>query len=135
MIQFLSDPKTALLGSIIGAVAVSSPASAQHFRMPDPAVRNAEMPLATLDGRVPRPTTSFGAAVSDGWLYVVGGYTGPPHDYYWEGQEDDFYRVNLHDRTHIEYLPHYDRLQSCSLEAHDGEIIRVGGMMAQNGRG
>lgn len=133
MLQPLS--RIALMGSLIGVISLEEAASAQHFKMPDPVVRDADLPVGTLDGRLPRPTTSFGAATHDGWVYVIGGYTGPPHDYFWEAQEDDFYRVNLHDRTHVEYLPHHDRLQSCSLEAHDGRLIRIGGMMAQNGQG
>ena len=107
-------------------------AIAQHFRMPDPVIRDADIPVTRLDGKLPRPTTSFGAVVDDGWLYVLGGYTGPPHDYYMEEQCRDFYRVNLHDRSHIEYLPNDQRIQSCSLEAHDGTIIRIGGMVARN---
>ena len=136
MTQFSSaTPRVAVLGCLVAPLAMSSPIWAQHFKMPDPVIRDAATPTAALDARLPRPTTSFGAATHDGWVYVVGGYTGPPHDYFWEAQEADFYRVNLHDRSHIEYLPHHDRLQSCSLESHGDALIRIGGMMAQNGRG
>ena len=109
-------------------------ATAQHFRMPDPVVRDAAMPIGTPDTLLPRPATSFGAATCDGWIYVLGGYTGPPHDYYMEDQQRDFYRVNLHDRSHIEWLPHDDRIQSCTLESHDGSLYRIGGMQALNTR-
>lgn len=114
---------------------VPNVAFSQHFKMPDSVTRAADLPIGRLDSTLPNPTTSFGAVVDDGWVYVIGGYSGPPHDYYLEGQHRDFYRVNLHDRNHIEYLPNDQRLQSCSLEAHDGRIIRIGGMVALNLRG
>ncbi|MEE2973160.1 MAG: kelch repeat-containing protein [Planctomycetota bacterium] len=109
-------------------------ATAQHFRMPDAVVRNPALPIGSPDAMLPRPTTSFGATTSDGWIYVIGGYTGPPHDYYMEEQQRDFYRINLHDRSHVEWLPNEHRIQSCTLEAHDGSIYRIGGMVAMNHR-
>ncbi|MEE2973564.1 MAG: hypothetical protein VX672_10585 [Planctomycetota bacterium] len=119
--------------AILASLGIATPfAFGQHFRMPDPVVRTAAMPIGYPDATLTRPTTSFGAATSDGWIYVLGGYTGPPHDYYMEEQQRDFYRVNLHDRSHIEWLPHEDRIQSCTLEAHDGDLYRIGGMIALN---
>jgi N-acetylneuraminic acid mutarotase len=120
------------IGAILGLMTIASSATAQHFKMPDQVQRDRNMPIATLDATTPRATTSFGAATTDGWVYVLGGYTGPPHDYYMEEQQRDFYRVNLHDRSHVEYLPHDQRIQSCSLEAHGDRIFRIGGMVALN---
>ena len=113
---------------------ICEPADAQHFKMPDNPIRHPDVPIAKIDESLPKSTTSFGAVVDGGWLYVIGGYTGPPHDYYLEEQCRDFYRVNLHDRSHVEYLPNEQRIQSCSLEAHDGRIIRIGGMVALNNK-
>ncbi|RYD75979.1 MAG: hypothetical protein EOP84_17500, partial [Verrucomicrobiaceae bacterium] len=31
---------------------------------------------------VPQPTTSFGAAVADGWLYIYGGNRGKAHEFH-----------------------------------------------------
>ena len=118
--------------ALAGILGFTSIASAQHFRMPDSVVRNPTLPLGAPDAMLPRPTTSFGATTSDGWIYVIGGYTGPPHDYYLEEQQRDFYRINLHDRSHVELLPNESRIQSCTLEAHDGSIYRIGGMVALN---
>ena len=120
------------IAALFGMMTLASSASAQHFKMPEEVQRDSAMPIATLDATTPRATTSFGAATADGWVYVIGGYTGPPHDYYMEEQQRDFYRINLHDRSHVEYLPHDQRIQSCSLEAHGDQIIRIGGMVASN---
>ncbi|MCP4837104.1 MAG: hypothetical protein GY895_20335 [Phycisphaera sp.] len=117
--------------TLLGATA---PAIGQHFEMPPAVKRDPRLPIATPDAMLSRPTTSFGAATSDGWIYVIGGYTGPPHDYYMEDQQRDFYRINLHDRSHVEQLPNESRIQSCTLEAHDGSIYRIGGMVALNHR-
>ena len=122
---------TATVVGVLGTVSVTN---AQHFQMPDSVVRNPSLPIGAPDAMLPRPTTSFGATTSDGWIYVIGGYTGPPHDYYMEEQQRDFYRINLHDRSHVEWLPNEHRIQSCTLEAHDGSIYRIGGMVALNRR-
>ena len=109
-------------------------ASGQHFQMPESVSRDTSIPVAHPSGMLPRSSTSFGAATGDGWLYVLGGYTGPPHDYYREAQCNDFFRINMHDPSHVEYLPHDQKIQSCSLETHDGRVFRIGGMIARNSR-
>ncbi|MEM9066061.1 MAG: kelch repeat-containing protein [Planctomycetota bacterium] len=123
---------TAIAATALLAAAASQ---AQHFAKPDPinpaTVGRIGEPLFT----IPRPTTSFGSAVSGGWLYVLGGYTGRPHDYYGEAQSSDFYRINLLDHTHHEALPNLGGIQSCPLEAWDGGIVRTGGMVALNTQG
>lgn len=111
------------------------PAKAQHFSKP-PAVDLAVTPVVgTPTSTIPRPTTSFGSVVSGGWLYVMGGYTGRPHDYYREGQSADFYRINLLSPSHIEALPNGQSLQSNPLETWNGRVIVTGGMVAHNTRG
>lgn len=124
-----------ILVVVAAATVFVQPTVAQHFSKPgaiDPdTVRQIGEPLFT----IARPSTSFGSAVEGGWLYVLGGYTGRPHDYYHEAQSSDFFRINLLDPTHQEMLPNQQGVQSCPLEAWKGGIIRTGGMVALNSRG
>ncbi len=126
--------RPATLAASIGALVatIGGNAHAQHFQMPASVSSDSSMPVAHPSGLLPRATTSFGAVTEDGWIYMLGGYTGPPHDYYREAQCNDFLRVNVHDPSHIEYLPHDQKIQSCSLEAFDGRVFRIGGMIAHN---
>ncbi|MCH2146050.1 MAG: hypothetical protein MK082_13045 [Phycisphaerales bacterium] len=103
--------------------------------MPDDPDVSSGLPIAEPSSSIPRPTTSFGSASSNGWIYVMGGYTGRPHDYHREGQSGDFYRINVHDLDHMEMLPNELRVQSAPLEAWNGKIIRTGGMVALNAPG
>ena len=119
----------------IGTTPFGAPALAQHFAMPDDPETSAGMHIGQPVGSIPRASTSFGSAHDDGWLYVMGGYTGRPHDYHREGQSSDFYRINLYDLDHMEMLPHEHRMQSCPLEAWNGRIIRTGGLVAENAPG
>ena len=109
--------------------------SAQHFAMPDDPDLRPGMSLGQPVSSIPRSTTSFGSVTSDGWLYVLGGYSGRPHDYHREGQSADFYRVNLYDLSHIERLPHNQNMQSSPLETWNGKVIRIGGLVAENAPG
>ena len=126
--------RPATLAASIGALVatIGGNAHAQHFQMPASVSSDSSMPVAHPSGLLPRATTSFRAVTEDGWIYMLGGYTGPPHDYYREAQCNDFLRVNVHDPSHIEYLPHDQKIQSCSLEAFDGRVFRIGGMIAHN---
>ena len=44
---------------------------------------------------IPQPATSFGAAISDGWLYVYGGNTGKAHEFNKECVKGDFFRLRM----------------------------------------
>lgn len=110
-------------------------ARAQHFAPPPQVNRSADAVLAEPVAVLSKPTTSFGAAASEGWLYVLGGYTGRPHDYHRQGQSHAFYRINLHNLDHRESLPNEGGVQSCPLVSWEGLIIRVGGMIALNESG
>lgn len=77
---------------------------------------------------LPRAETSFGADIHGGWLYVLGGYHGIPHEYRAAGQSPDFYRVSLADPRLVEQLPSSGAVQSVSLDGHGGDLWRVGGM-------
>ncbi|MEO1533984.1 MAG: kelch repeat-containing protein [Planctomycetota bacterium] len=115
--------------------ALTSSASAQHFAQPDPIDVNTVGQIGTPAFTLDRPTTSFGSVSHDGWVYIMGGYTGNPHDYYNEAQSRDFYRVSLRDPDQVERLPDTEGLQSCPLEAWNGTVVRSGGMVALNARG
>ncbi|MEM8756752.1 MAG: kelch repeat-containing protein [Planctomycetota bacterium] len=122
---------TASIALLVGAAA----ARAQHFTKPpeiDPSVHKHIGEPAFI---LPHPTTSFGSVYSDGWLYIMGGYAGRPHDYYHEAQSKAFYRFNLLNPSHIEHLGETQGLQSCPLEEWNGTIIRTGGLVARNMRG
>ena len=84
---------------------------------------------------LPQPATSFGAALADGWLYVYGGNTGKAHEFNRDCVKGDFFRLKLPDGTAWEKLPGGTALLSVSLVAHDGKIIRIGGMNARNAGG
>ena len=121
--------------AITASLLLSVPAGAQHFAKPAPIDLSTVRQIGVPDFTIAHPTTSFGSAVHGGWLYVMGGYAGRPHDYYHEAQSKRFYRVNLHDPSHTEALPDTRGLQSCPLEAWNGHIIRTGGLVALNARG
>ena len=119
----------------LALLAATCQAPAQHFAMPDDPDVSAGMNLGQPVSSIPRSTTSFGSVASDGWLYVLGGYSGRPHDYHREGQSSEFYRINLYDLSHIERLPHSLNMQSSPLETWNGKIIRTGGLVAENAPG
>ncbi|MFG0316839.1 MAG: PQQ-binding-like beta-propeller repeat protein, partial [Planctomycetota bacterium JB042] len=69
-----------------------------------------------------------GAAALDGSAYVLGGYTGRPHDYRTRFQSRAFWRINLRDPSDVELLPNDLRIQSVALVADGGTLVRAGGM-------
>jgi hypothetical protein len=87
---------------------------------------------ATRVATLPEGTSSFGAAASDGWLYVYGGHVVPTHSYSTEAVSGKFNRLRLADGKTWERLPDGPPLQGLNLAAHGGKIYRVGGMQPQN---
>src|SRR5688500_5501399 len=81
---------------------------------------------------VPRAVSSFGAAVSDGWLYVYGGHCARTHQYSTEAVVGTFHRLKLSNPKAWEELPGGPPLQGLALVAHGGKIYRVGGMQPRN---
>jgi N-acetylneuraminic acid mutarotase len=81
---------------------------------------------------LPRPVTSFGAAVSDGFVYVYGGHSGKAHTYSTETTLGQLVRLNLGKPAKWEELPGGPILQGLALVAHDGLIYRIGGMQPKN---
>ena len=84
---------------------------------------------------LPESITSFGAAISEGWLYVYGGNTGKTHQYSSDLQSNRFRRLNLAQPEAWEDLPGEAKLQGLALVTHRGKIYRVGGFSARNATG
>ncbi|HJQ80849.1 MAG TPA: hypothetical protein VJ828_12875 [Lacipirellulaceae bacterium] len=86
--------------------------------------------------RLPEPLSSFGAVVSDGWLYVYGGHTGTEHEHSAENLSNHFRRVRLTGNAgrtqQWEELPMQTPLQGLAIVSYDGKVYRVGGMSARN---
>ena len=119
-----------LLSLTLTAFALATPAP--HAESPGdqvPALR------ARTDGFLPRGITSFGAAELDGWIFVLGGYFGTPHEYSKAGQSGTFLKISTQDPSDQRLLPDHQPLQSIALVAHGGRLIRVGGMQALNEAG
>jgi hypothetical protein len=87
---------------------------------------------ATRIATLPEATSSFGAAASDGWLYVYGGHVVPTHFYSTEAVSGRFSRLRLADGKTWESLPDGPPVQGMNLAAHGGKIYRVGGMQPRN---
>jgi len=82
---------------------------------------------------MPLGITSFGACVSDGWIYIAGGNTESAHVYTQAGMNHDFLRVNLADRGHWEKLPGSFPMLSLALVEHEGKLYRTGGARVPSG--
>jgi len=83
---------------------------------------------------LPKGLTSFGAAVTDASLFVLGGYFGRPHAYSEAGQTGDLLRLDLASGSWTK-LGSGDKSQSVALVAHGDTLVRVGGMQARNAEG
>lgn len=104
------------------------------FSAPAPIARSDE-PATARFPELPLGITSFGAAVSDRFLYVYGGNTGKAHEYSSELQSNRFFRLNLASPKAWEELPGEERLQGLALVAHGGKLYRIGGFSARNAPG
>lgn len=79
-------------------------------------------------GFMPRAVTSFGAAISDGRLYVLGGYDGEPHAYSEAGQSGELWALDLIEGGGWEPLDEIEGLQGLALVSYGGQLCRIGGM-------
>lgn len=84
---------------------------------------------------LPEAVSSFGAAESDGWLYVYGGHTARRHDYSIQSVSGRFHRINLAQPEKWEALEGGPAIQGMNLASHGGKVYRVGGMMPRNAPG
>ena len=81
---------------------------------------------------LPKPITSLGAVVDNGQVYVFGGHSGKAHSYSNETTLNTFQRLKLTKPVKWEELASGPVAQGLALVAHDGGIIRVGGMQPRN---
>jgi N-acetylneuraminic acid mutarotase len=81
---------------------------------------------------LPRAVSSFGAAVTDGWLYVYGGHCARTHQYSTDAVVGTLHRLNLSAPAGWEELPPGPALQGLAAAAHGGKVYRVGGMQPRN---
>ena len=79
--------------------------------------------------------TSFGAAVVGDNVYVAGGKSGKPHRYARSYQNQEIFSLNLEDGDKWNTAGDTLGLQGLALVAHDGKIIRIGGLEARNEEG
>ena len=84
---------------------------------------------------LPKPVTSFGAAVADGWLYVYGGHLGTPHEYSADLQGRDLLRLNLAKPDKWEVVAEGPRRTGLAMVAYAGKLYRIGGWEAKNAAG
>ena len=95
----------------------------------------ATSPVRTNLVALPEAVTSFGAATSDGWLYVFGGHKGERHAYSADMVSGSFHRLRLNDGRAWEALLSAPPAQGLAMVAHSGSIYRIGGMAARNPAG
>ncbi len=89
--------------------------------------------VANLPPPVTQKISSFGACVSDGYVYVYGGHTGGAHEHSRENLSADFLRYPIDKRDAAwEKLPEDQGVQGTALVNWKGLIIRVAGMYATN---
>jgi len=79
--------------------------------------------------------SSFGAAVVKDHVYVYGGHRAKVHTYDTNAVTGAWRRLSLSQSTDWEDLPSATALQGLALVAHNGKLIRVGGMAPQNAPG
>jgi hypothetical protein len=96
--------------------------------------KESQLPVASTAAipPMPEPVASFGAVVSDGWLYVYGGHTGGEHEHSAANLSNYFRRVKVDGTSGWEELPMQTKLQGLPLVAHGGKIYRVGGLDIRN---
>jgi hypothetical protein len=111
-------------------------ANAESKETAEPKSEKAEANAADPDAAalvpLPEPVSSFGAAVSDGWLYIYSGHIGGEHEHSAENLSQHFRRLKLDGGAEWEELPMQMPLQGLALVAHGGKVYRVGGLNARN---
>lgn len=78
-----------------------------------------------------KPITSFGAAVADGYLYVLGGHLGSPHEYTGDLQSRELLRLNLKQPQKWERVGEVPRRTGLAMVSYGGKLYRVGGWEAR----
>ncbi len=84
---------------------------------------------------LPVGVSSFGAVVCDGYIYTYGGHAGKTHSYDKASVLGSFQRLKLDGGKDWETLASGPIAQGLNLAAHNGQVIRVGGMQPKNDAG
>jgi len=84
---------------------------------------------------LPRPVTSFGAAIVGQQLFLYGGHDGEPHNYYAEAQSGTLTQLDLQDGGQWKQLATGPGLQGLALVADADKLYRLGGFAATNKKG
>jgi len=85
---------------------------------------------------LPEAFSSFGAATSDGYVYVYGGHIVDTHEYSTASVHGKFRRLSLdHPDRGWEELPEGPPAQGVAIVAHRGIVYRIGGMQPINAPG
>jgi N-acetylneuraminic acid mutarotase len=120
------------------ACATTAPATPARPVAEAPAAQRAEPRasdvLASDVRALPRPVTSFGAVAHGGVLFTYGGYFGKPHAYSREGQVGELLRIDLASGE-VRSLADGEGVQGAQLASSERDLIRVGGMRAENAQG
>ena len=103
------------------------------------AVTKSEIVLEKVEGNFPdfpRGMTSFGAAVIDGHIYVVGGKSGRAHAYAKSYQNRDVLCLDVNGKDQ-QWQTVGDNLglQGLAIVAHKDRVYRIGGLEARNKEG
>ncbi len=85
---------------------------------------------------LPEELTSFGAAISNGKLFVYGGHTGDAHSYSTAEQSNRLWCLDTKKpESGWQQMSAGPRLQGLGLVAWQGKLIRIGGFTAMNEEG
>ncbi len=120
---------------VFDTVEAPKPVASKAAHSPEMAAGNAGAAPVEKMIDLPFATSSFGAVISDGWLYVYGGHIVPTHEYHTTSCSGEFRRLSLAGGRDWETLPGGPRLQGMNLAAFKGAVYRAGGMQSLNAEG
>lgn len=120
-------------GGGASTVAPSPPAPATGVELEAPGAQGSSDALlrAGISALMPTGLTTLGATTLGNSVYVLGGYSGTPHEYSERDQSRDFLRLDL-SSGRWEKLPAVSPIQSVGLASDERYVYRVGGMHARN---
>ncbi|MEC8160731.1 MAG: hypothetical protein VX111_06345 [Planctomycetota bacterium] len=92
----------------------------------------AKQPFAKEIADVPKPITSFGAAIIGDQVYAYGGHFGNAHEYSTEGQSNELIQLNLQEPGRWKVLSRGPKLQGLAMVTDGEKLYRLGGFTAKN---
>lgn len=91
-----------------------------------------KQPVAKEIADLPKPITSFGAAIIGDQVYAYGGHFGNAHEYSTEGQSDELIQLNLNEPGRWSVLSRGPKLQGLAMVTDGEKLYRLGGFTAKN---